>query len=171
MPAVRERPPPIATAIRPTEVICGIQATPVQSRMKLVRGRRILGGSMTCTEMCGSGVLTGTAVCQVVQILKVHPRGRTGCYAAAAGSTMRPTAPRPTGTTASRRTSSTTSASALSEPCLNKAREHNGELRVKVFSAPGFILWERNQNEELQFDSNDNCRYVASGYRWRYLLG
>ena len=67
---------------------------------------------MTCTEMCGSAVLTGTELWRMARILKVLPRDRAGCYMAAAGATVRTAAPRPAGTTTLRRARSTTTASA-----------------------------------------------------------
>lgn len=51
--------------------------------------------------MCGSGVLTSTVteIWRMARILKVHPQGINGYIAAAVGTTLQSTAPRPIGTT------------------------------------------------------------------------
>lgn len=119
-----ERQRHTVTAIQRMETTCGIVATPAPRLILLDRRARIRGDSTTCMEMLGSGALTGMAFWRTVQIPWVSPRRRDGRYVAAAGTAMRSTAPRPTGTVAFRQSSTAPMVSVLSEPCQNETRNH-----------------------------------------------
>ncbi len=73
---------------------------------------------MICTVMCGNGAAIGMAIIphRHRPIPKVHHRGRTACFVAVAGTTMRAIAGRRTAITALQTTAPTLLASAWSPP-------------------------------------------------------
>ena len=81
MPVGLEQQQGTVTAIQRMETTCGTVTTPVPKYTLLDRKARTRGDYTTCTEMYGSGVLTGgggEVIWSMVRTPKVLPGGRIG---------------------------------------------------------------------------------------------